>query len=136
MKKLLGLLLSGVAIVALSGCGTTDGDGDNGGGNPGVITSVDIYNLEQGYRISGVNVDDDDIDVLYCGNNYDLYTGSDHFTGTFNIGDEGYRINMFDDDGGSYRVDTSNGNLEVDEYYQIKYIDDYIIVESITEISC
>ena len=134
MKKLMSLFLSGVAVIALSGC--SGGSDDNTPSGPVTVDAVDIFDLHQGYRISGINSDDDNIDMVYCGEEYDIYPGSEHHSGTFSINDAGDRINMFDDDEGSYRIDTPNGLLEVDEDYDIKYVDDYILVESITEITC
>ena len=136
MKKLMSLFLSGIAVVALSGCGSSSAGVNNGGNPPEIISAVDILDLDLGYRISGINSDDDSIDIEYCGANYDIYVGADYHSGTFDVNDAGDRINMFDDDGGSYRIDTPNGLLELDEDYEIKFVDDYILVESISEISC
>ena len=137
MKKLMSLLLSGVTIIALSGCG---GGSDDGSTTPIEITEVDILKLNEGYQINGVNDALEDV-TEYCANEYDYYRGVDeHFLGTFNIGDIGadtdVRINMFDDDGGTYVIDTDDGHLHVGEIYYIDSVSDEIEVESIVEISC
>jgi len=132
MKKLIGLFISGVAVLALSGCG--------GGGGDDEILSVDVLDLKKGYQINGYNDDKQDVTLKYCNNTYTYFTDEYKYYGTFSIGDtvteEDARINMFDDDDGSYRVDTEDGYLRVDEKYDILYQGDEIIVESIVEISC
>ena len=133
----MSLLLSGIAIIALSGCGSSSSTESN---PPIEITEVDILNLDEGYQINGVNNADEDVTFEYCANEYDYYRDNDHFLGTFNIGDIGadtdVRINMFDDDGSSYRIDTDNGRLHVGKIYYIDFVSDEIEVESIVKISC
>lgn len=135
MQKLMNLFLSGVAVVALSGCGgssTSDGEDDNGGGNSYV--DVHILDLEQGYAISGYNDVSDNVTLEYCYDEYKYYRGSEYFYGTFNIVDT--EIQMYDSDGGSYIIDTPNELLEVDENYYIWDISSDITVESIDLIDC
>lgn len=139
MKKLMNLFISGVAVIALSGCGGGSDDGDIN--PPSAITEIDILKLNEGYQINGFNYADEEVTLEYCGNEYDYYRADDEeFHGTFNIGDIGsdtdVRINMFDDDGGTYVIDTDDGHLYIDEIYDIDFVNDEIDVESIVEISC
>ncbi len=140
MKKLIGLFLSGVAVIALSGCSSDSSTGDSSTGGDNEISSVDVLDLQDGYQINGYNDAGQDVILEYCDNTYSYFTGPGAFSGTFAIGntdDEiNARINMFDDDGGSYRIDTEDGYLRVDEEYDILEQGDEIIVESIVEISC
>ncbi len=140
MKKLISLLLSGVTIIALSGCGGGSDGGGNGSNPPAEITNVDILDLDEGYQINGVNDANEDVTFEYCANEYDYYRDDEHFLGTFNIGDIGadtdVRINMFDVDGGTYVIDTDDGRLNVGEIYDIDFVSDEIEVESIVKISC
>ena len=140
-NRLMSLVLSGVAIIGLNACGGGGDDGDTGSNLPIEITEVDILDLDEGYQINGVNDANEDVTLEYCANEYDYYRGDDEaFHGTFNIGDIGsdtdVRINMFDDDGGTYVIDTDNGHLHIDEIYDIDFVNDEIDVESIVEISC
>jgi len=141
MNKIISVLLSGVATIALSGCGGgSDGDsgGDTGGGSgPETFLSVDVLGLDQGFIIDGHNESGEDVTLEYCNGSYDYYSGGGHWYGHFNINAD--RINMFDDSpsGGSYRIDTLNNLLEVDREYSIDFQNDEIIVDQITEdLSC
>ena len=139
-KKLMSILVSGVALVALSGCGGggSDGSADNGGSNlPQTFGSVDVVYLQDGFIIDGRNRAGEDVTLEYCRDSYDYYSGSGHWYGYFNI--NGDRINMFDESptGGSYRIDTYNNLIEVNQEYTIDFQNDEIIVEQITEdLSC
>ncbi len=137
MKRIMSVIIGGVAVVALSGCG--GGGGDNppvsggGGNNPSVNQDVDILDLDLGFIIDGHNDAGEDVTLEYCNGNYEYYSGSGHWYGHFSI--SGDRINMFDDTstGGSYRIDTLNNYLEVGEWYSIDFQNDEITVEQITE---
>ncbi len=134
MKKLMGLFISGVAVLALSGCSSdSSSTGDN------EISSVDVLDLEDGYQINGYNDANQYVTLEYCANRYDYYRGdNEEFHGTFSIGDSDYelntRINMYDN-GTSYRIDT-DGYLRVNDFYDIYDTIDEIEIESIVEISC
>lgn len=131
MKKFMGLVLAGVAVFALSGCG---GGGDGDDGDTGGYTDVDILDLDLGYVIDGQSSYGNDVRLVYCRGDYDYYRDSTHFDGTFNIvGDE---IQMYDSDGGTYIIDTDNNFLEVGEFYDIFDVADDITVESIFETDC
>ena len=136
MKILMSLFLSGVAIIALNGCGGggSGGSGGSGGGvGPNTYTDVHVLDLDDGYIIDGHNLAGQDVTLEYCKGNYDYYSGPDHWYGHFSIKND--RINMFDDTptGGSYTIDTVNDLLEVDEEYYIFDQNDEIIIEQITE---
>ena len=139
MKKLMSMAFAGVALVALNGCGSSGGD-DNAPVEPiGPITfgAVDVLDLPQGYIIDGYNEAGEDVTLEFCNDDYDYYSGPDHWYGEFFIIDD--RINMLDETptGGSYRIDTDNYKLEVGEKYYIDFQNDEIIVEQITEdLSC
>ncbi len=133
MKRIMSVIIGGVAVVALSGCGGGSGGGNN---NPPVnqdILSVDIVDLDLGFIIDGQNDAGEDVTLEYCNGNYEYYSGSGHWYGHFSI--SGDRINMFDDTptGGSYRIDTLNNYLEVGEWYSIDFQNDEITVDQITE---
>ena len=138
MKKLMGLFLSGVAVIVLSGCGSSSSSGsDNGddsgsGGNS--YFDVHILDLEQGYAISGYNSDSEDVTLMYCNDQYDYYRGNEYFYGIFNI--VGSEVQMSDSAGGSYIIGTPNDLLEVDENYYIWDVGSDITVESISLINC
>jgi len=139
MKRLMSILLSGTAVVALSGCGggggasPNSGGGTGGGSGPATFSSVDILYLGDGFIIDGYNEAGEDVTLEYCNDSYEYYSGSGHWYGHFNI--NGDRINMFDDTptGGSYKIDTINNLLEVGVEYPIDFQNDEIIVEQITE---
>jgi len=135
MKKLMSMAFAGVALIALNGCGGGGGD-DTTPIGPESFDSVDVLDLDDGYIIDGVNQAGEDVTLEFCHGEYDYYSGANiHGFGDFNI--NGDRVNMFDDDGGSYRIDTFNNLFEVGEEYTIDFQNDEIIVEQITEdISC
>jgi len=129
MKKLMGLFISGVAVLALSGCSSdSSSTGDN------EISSVDVLDLEDGYQINGYNDANQYVTLEYCANRYDYYRGdNEEFHGTFNI-NASDTINMYDN-GASYIIET-DGYLRVNSFYDIYDIADQITIESIVEISC
>ncbi len=142
MKKLLSLAISGMAVLMLNGCGgggVSDGGIDNPTPTPPVSTvdKVDIANLYEGYEVNGVNDKGDDITLDFCHNyTYVYYRGNMRFSGNFYANSESTKIDMYDDDGGSYIIETYNGFLEVGEYYEIYDVHDEITVEEIVEIDC
>ncbi len=132
MKRIMSVIISGVAVVVLSGCGGGGGD-DAPPSGPQTFNEVDIFDLDSGYIIDGYNDAGEDVTLEYCKGNYEYYSGSGHWYGHFSISND--RINMFDDTpaGGSYRIDTLNNYLEVGEWYSIDFQNDEITVEQITE---
>jgi len=113
MKKLTSLIFTGVALFALNGCGSdggSDGGGnpDNGGGN----TYNDVYlsELGEGYSIRGYNTNNESVELIYCGVNYDYSRDGEWFSGTFFIDYD--EVEMSDNNGGSYvlNVDTYDNN--------------------------
>ncbi len=95
---------------------------------------VDLLDLSYGYAIEGYSSYGEFVALDYCGYGYDLYRDSEHFYGEFTT--DGYTINMYDSDGGSYIVDTDDGYIDIGMNYYIYDIDTDITVESITAISC
>jgi predicted small secreted protein len=144
MKKIIGFVLAGMAMVALSGCNTIPGQ------NPDITTlsSVDIKNLKNGYIIKGYDdIHGRNVEFDFCGRYYDYYRdGAATQSGHFRIADGNYytdsRINMWMNDGHtSYRIDVDDNNrdglLKVGETYKIKEQNEEIYVESITkDINC
>ena len=138
MKKFKGLLLAGVAIFALSGCGGSSNTDTSGSGN----TYDDVYidELEEGYSIKGYSDRDEEVEFIYCNNEYVYYRDNDTFTGTFDI-DDG-EIEMYDDTYGTYVliVDTYDNNgdslMKVDETYVCPSLARDLTVESISLVNC
>ena len=141
MKKLIKLLILSVAVVFFTGCnGTVDGSGSNnysGWTNTGSISSasIDISNLTYGYEIQGYNNSGQNVTLQYCNGYYAYYRGSsESFYGYFTI--SGATVNMYDDDGGSYVIDTYGGYIEEGYNYYIYDVSDNITVTDILGISC
>jgi len=146
MKKFISLSILVIALFALSGCGSSSSN--DSGYTPAPVDpipvepitpplsdqSVDLLDLGYGYAIEGYSSYGEYVILDYCGSGYDLYRDSEHFYGDFNT--DGYTINMYDSDGGSYVIDTNDGYLDVGVNYYIYDIDTDITVEAITPISC
>jgi hypothetical protein len=127
MKKIVGFMIAGVAVVALSGCGPTNAADTT-------YDNVDISQLRNGYLITGDDNNNKNIELAYCGNTYELYHEKTTFSGTFNIKSSTNTINMFEktpNSKASYRIDTVNGFLEKGEIYTIKENGYDITIESI-----
>ena len=129
--------MCGSLVSALNGCGSGGGHGGSSDGG-GVqlaqsYAAVDILDLDSGYMIDGYNNAGYDVTFEYYKGDYDYYSGSGHWYSHFSINAD--RINMFDETstGGSYRIDTYNNLLEVNEVYSIDFLNDEIIVDAITE---
>lgn len=143
MKKFISLSILVIALFVVSGCGSSSSDS---GYTPAPVEpvdpidpplpdqSVDLLDLGYGYAIEGYSSYGEYVILDYCGSGYDLYRDSEHFYGDFNT--DGYTINMYDSDGGSYVIDTNDGYLDVGVNYYIYDIDTDITVEAITPISC
>ncbi len=162
MKKLVSLSILGIAVLTLSGCGSSGGDNIYVAPPPIIVDpaplppvidpeplppiidpepllpieelSVNLYDLTYGYAVEGYSSYGEQVSLDYCANGYDLYRGNEHFHGEFNT--NGYTINMYDSDGGSYVIDTDDGYLDVGENYYIYDIDTDITVEAIYPIPC
>ena len=117
MKKIIGLAIGMVAMVALSGCNTTGGPGNPGADGTTNVQKVDVEDLELGYVVDGYDSHDKDISLYFCGNKFDFEREpSDSFAGTFNIeSDLDVLFLQTDPNAGSYRLYTS-----VDNGYIIK----------------
>jgi hypothetical protein len=121
MKKIVMGSMLVLSMVLLNGCGggSSDGGGSGGDGQQPPSTGyeyIEITNLWEGYEIDGVNNRNENITLLYCRDgHYEYYRNDEEFTGTYNV--VGAEIQMMDDDGGSYVLDTGNALLEVGEIY-------------------
>jgi len=100
---------------------------------PDDIHSIELYTLDYGYSIIGHNSDGDLVILDYCNGGYDYFRGAESFFGSFNT--DGYTINMYDSNSGSYVIDTDNGIIEVGYNYYIFDINSDINVEEIQQIT-
>jgi len=135
MRKVLGFVFAGFAVLALSGCNPVTGTTGN------TYSKVDILKLKEGYHIQGYDdTNEKYMDFYFCGKNYQYYKGETEYQGTFNIKDsdnyENARINFFDSRPNvSYRIDTDDsgdaGYIEVGRTYRIKFNHEYIRVQAI-----
>ena len=144
MKKMIGLAVGTVAMVALSGCQPLNNAGWQGSDHSGgeSVQSVDIKELENGYIIFGKDyIHNRNVEFDFCGRYYDYYReNASTQSGRFSIGNGDRltesRINMWMNDGHtSYRIDTEDVNqyglLEVDSAYKIKFQNEEIYIEKI-----
>jgi len=113
MKKIIGLAIGMVAMVALSGCNTTGGPGNLG---TATVQKVDVEDLELGYIVDGYDVHNNEISLYFCGDRFDFEREpNDSFSGTFYIeSDFDVLFKQTDPKAASYRLYTS-----VDEGYII-----------------
>ncbi|MFK5976141.1 MAG: hypothetical protein QM493_06500 [Sulfurovum sp.] len=130
MKKFIRLAFLGLAVIVFTGCGAVVDDGGNNG------VSINIYDLTYGYSIEGYNDFGQNVTLEYCGSDYRYYRGSEYFEGSFNINGSGIVVNMWDDDGGSYIIDSNTGYLEVGYNYYIYDVSDDITITNILTLSC
>ena len=146
MKKLTGLIFTGVALFALNGCGGDSDSSSGGNTNPdnggGGNTYNDVYltDLEQGYSIRGYNTNNESIELIYCGVNYDYSRDGEWFNGTFFIDYD--EVEMSDNNGGSYvlNVDTYDNNDDSmiinGQTYACPSLGRDLTVEQITQVDC
>ena len=147
MKKMIALMIAGIAMVGLSGCNTTgtpsNNDWEGSGNQRGTTTqALDITELHNGFIVFGHDYNKGrDVEIDFCGREYAYYREGDTTQeGTFNIkkGErlERSRINFFMNDGHtSYRIDTEDdndyGQIQVGHTYPIKFQNEEIHVETI-----
>ena len=122
MKKIVVGSILVLSMVLVNGCGggSSDGDGSAGGGGEQPSRSeyeyIEITNLWEGYEIDGVNNRNEKITLFYCRDGYyEYYRNNEEFSGSYNV--VGAEIQMIDDKGGSYVLETGNALLEVGEIY-------------------
>ncbi len=130
MKKLNAILLAGAAVFAMNGCtgGTTS---STSGGTTTTTTGnyISIYSLD-GYALidySGSRIDFCD-GIAYV---YDNYNGT-HY-GDYGI--SGESINFYDNDGGSYRIDSDGGYIYEGYSYSVVGVET-ITVDAIGYANC
>ena len=114
MKKMIALVIAGVAMIGLSGCNITNFDG-----NPSNDTIGQVYNdeLSLGYKISGTDTTiGEKADFCFYGNSYVYGRGDEYFEGTFSIsgGDIVFKDQT---DGGAYRLETNGEIIRGYTYY-------------------
>jgi hypothetical protein len=139
MKKIIGLAVGAVAMVALSGCQPV---GNSGGGihsGDGTGTSAFIYtsDLKQyGFKISGRDTRaGESVDLCFDGYGNFLYgRGSTYFDGGYTIDNDEEIVFKDATDGGSYRLYT-DGEIEEGVTYDFGSTlpNHNIHVESITQ---
>jgi len=140
MKKFKGLVLAGVAIFALSGCGSSSGGDTDTSGEGNTYDDVYLTELDQGYSIKGYSSEDEEVEFIYCNDEYEYYRDNENFFGTFFIDDD--EIEMNDEKGGSYVliVDTYDNNgdslMKVDKTYACPSLARDLTVESISLVDC
>jgi hypothetical protein len=134
MKKIIGLAIAGVAMMALSGCNTT-------GSTPGAsVTKIDIENLEKGYEILGDGSKGKQVSIEFCYGRY-TYRRNGQFVqkGDVNIVNgkiQLSKIDMLPDAGGSYAIETDTGYLRVGDAYEIAGVEWIDPLTAISKINC
>ena len=124
MKKFTSLLLTVSAIMAINGCGAVD---DGTSTNYGVST----YDM-RGRSITG---NGGDSYIAFCSNgsaySYDNYNGYHYGSYTLNA----YKIDFYDDAGGSYALTTNDGYFDVGYTYPMVGVEN-ITIDSIDYSGC
>ena len=161
MKKMILVLLSAVAVVAVSGCGgVRAGEGDRvvvvnhyevqetGRGEstehteavlPATesLSSIDIFDLDDGYTIEGFSSYSNGVVLRFYEGRYSYERIDDEgvvyesFSGYFALQNGAIKIYFGDDDGGGYAIETYNGLLEEGYFYDITGVRDDITIASI-----
>lgn len=131
MNNFIKMILLGITLLALTACGGSSDNSVAPAIEEPTYDRVKIENLQDGYIVSGLNDNGENVTLSFCLDNYNYYSGNGHWNGYYTLNRQ--RINMFDETptGGSYRIDTFNGLLEVGEIYTIDFQNDEIIVHSI-----
>ena len=121
MKKIIGLAIGVVAMVAVSGC---SGTGTSVGGTPTIVQKVDVEDLGQGYIVDGYDRNNNDVSLYFCDNRFDFEREpSDSFSGTFDIeSDLNVLFLQTDPDAGSYRLytDIDDGYIITGNRYELE----------------
>jgi len=146
MKKIFLMIAALLVAMVVSGCnGVASGDlssngydNGNGGDYQVDIDKVSLYDLYDGYCIQGHQSNGDDVDLGFDDNSDYIYIryGDGKFSGQFDITNDGYTISLYDDDGGSYRIDTDDGYLHKGVKYNITGIGKNIIIDDILKGEC
>ncbi len=147
MKKILLMIVVSVVAMIMSGCSgayggaSTDGYDDSSrdtGGYQVDTHKVSLADLYDGYCIQGHQSNGKDVDLGFDDSSDYIYIryGDTKFNGQFDITNAGYTISFYDDDGGSYRIDTDDGYLHKGERYTITGINRDIIIDDILKGKC
>ncbi len=141
MKKIITGSMLVLSMILLNGCGGGSSDGagspDGGGQQPpsSEYEYIEISNLWDGYEIDGVNNRNENITLFYCSDgHYEYYRNNEKFTGSYNVVDD--EIQMMDDKGGSYVLETGNALLEVGEIYPCDSLGRDLQIDSIFASDC
>jgi hypothetical protein len=116
MKKIVTGSMLVCSMILLNGCGGGSSTEDGGQPLDSAYEYIEINNLWEGYEIEGISSRNEDIVLFYCRDgHYEYYRNNEKFTGSYIIVDD--EIQMIDDKGGSYVIETGNTLLEVGEIY-------------------
>ena len=114
MKKFMSLVLVGVAVFALSGCG---GGGD---GEESPVNSVNIADLEDGYGIDFLD-DEGGAYISFCNGEYTIWDGQvEEDSGVAVV--DGTTLELVSDGGGSSSLETAGPTpnvLQVGRTYDV-----------------
>ncbi len=132
MKKIIGLVIGMVAMVALSGCNTTGENLTDPVYEHAKVSAEDAY--YDGYVFSGYDdIEDPEVPFkLYiCANHRYIYQhGDDEHTGRVIL--QGQDLGLKDDDTGSYVLLSGyNGYYEEGKKYAFDGLDDELVIETI-----
>ncbi len=141
MKNIIGLAIGVMAMIVLSGCNTTTPSDSNYGAS---LSYVDIYDLADGYKISGVDTSTgEDVDLCFYENYmYEYGRGTTLFEGeyepTYSTTYGSDVINFYEPDKAnrtdSYVLEVPGGIMYLDEIYYFYGLDhNNIAIESITQ---
>ncbi len=146
MKKIFSMIAALAAAMIMSGCnGVVSGDlpsngYDNGSGGEYRVDVDKVYlpDLYDGYCIQGHQSNGHDVDLGFDDKSDYIYIryGDGKFNGQFDITNSGYSISFYDNDGGSYRIDTDDGYLHKGFKYDISGIGRDIIIDDILRGKC